>query len=236
MGAGKPAAAGPRATALVLALLSQLSRGIERLGAVMGDLAGWVYMACAFFITFDVLSRRFLGFSSQGTFEISGYLLALGITWGLTHTLATKGHIRVDVLVMRLPVRVRAYLHGLALAFLATLSLLFARRAWDVLLESWEFGARDISALSIPLVIPQGLWTIGLTVFGGLSLMMLLETLLLLLLGQQEMVDQMLGSRSLEEETEEALEAAGVAHAPPTAQGALSEQAEAVATVRRKTP
>lgn len=52
----------------------------------MGDLAGWVYLLCACFITFEVISRRYFGFSSQGTTEISGYMLAFGITWGLWPT------------------------------------------------------------------------------------------------------------------------------------------------------
>jgi TRAP-type mannitol/chloroaromatic compound transport system permease small subunit len=197
-------------------LLGHLTHGIERLGHLMGSLAGWMYLLCAFFIAFDVVSRRFLGFSSQGTTEISSYMLAFGISWALADVLATKGHIRVDVLVMRLPIRMRAYLHVLALTFLTVLGVLFARRAWDVFLESWEFGAKDTSALSIPLIIPQGFWAVGISVFCALTVMMWLEMLLLLLLAQQAAVDQRLGARSIEEETEEALEAVGLAHAVPT--------------------
>ena len=196
----------------MLRLLSYLTHSLERLGDLMGSLAGWMYLLCAFFITFDVVSRRFLHFSSQGTTEISSYMLAFGISWGLAYVLATKGHIRVDVLVTRLPVRIRAYLHVLALTFLTVLSLLFARRAWDVCLESWEFGAKDTSALSIPLIIPQGLWAIGISVFCILAVIMWLEMVLLLLLAQHAAVDQRLGARSIEEETEEALEAVGLSH------------------------
>jgi TRAP-type C4-dicarboxylate transport system permease small subunit len=199
----------------MLKLLEHLTHGIERLGDLMNSCAGWMYLLCAGFITFDVLSRRFLGFSSQGTTEISSYMLAFGISWGLAQALTSKGHIRVDVLVMRLPVRVRVYLHLLALSFLTVLGLLFARRAWDVVLESWEFGSRDTSALSIPLILPQGLWAVGLSVFGLLTVLVLLQTVLLLLFGQQDMVDQRLGARSVKEETEEALEAVGLPHTPP---------------------
>jgi TRAP-type C4-dicarboxylate transport system permease small subunit len=199
----------------MLRLLSYLTHSLERLGDLMNSLAGWMYLLCACFITFDVISRRFLHFSSQGTTEISSYMLAFGISWGLAQALTSRGHIRVDVLVLRLPVRVRAYLHLLALAFLTVLGLLFARRAWDVVLESWEFGAKDTSALSIPLILPQGLWAIGLSVFCVLTVLVLLETVLLLLLGQQGAVDQRLGARSVAEETEEALEAVGLTHTPP---------------------
>jgi TRAP-type C4-dicarboxylate transport system permease small subunit len=181
----------------------------------MGDLAGWGYLVCAFFITFDVVARRFLGFSSQGTVEISGYLLAFGITWGLAYALSVRGHIRVDVVVMRSPLRLRACAHALALALLAVFGALLALRAWGVVQESWALGARETSALTIPLVIPQAPWAAGLTVFAILAAVLLLRTLLLLLHGRYETVDRMLAARSLEEETEEALEAAGVAGAPP---------------------
>jgi TRAP-type C4-dicarboxylate transport system permease small subunit len=194
----------------VLRLVDRLRDGIERAGDVMADVAGWIYLVSAFFITFDVVSRRYLGFSSQGTTEISGYLLATAITWGLAHALSSRAHIRVDVLLTRVPVRGRAYLHTLALAFLAVLALLLARRAWSVLGESWEFGARDTSALSIPLALPQFPWALGLTVFGALVVVTLARALGLLLGGRPEAVDRMVASRGFAEEAEEAREAAGL--------------------------
>jgi TRAP-type C4-dicarboxylate transport system permease small subunit len=189
---------------------------IERLGDAMGDAAGWVYLLCALLITFDVVSRKFLGFSSQGTTEITGYMLGFGITWGLAHALAMKAHIRVDVLVMHLPLWLRAYLHALALALLTSVSVFFAWRGWAVVVESWEFGAKDTSALSIPLILPQGLWALGLTAFCALTVVMLLEVILLLALGRRDGVDHLLGPRSIAEETEEVLEAAGLAESIPS--------------------
>lgn len=211
---------------MALTLLGYLSRGIERIGTAMGELAGWIYLLCAFFITFDIVSRRFFGFSSQGTTEISSYMLAFGITWGLTYTLAVKGHIRVDVLVMRVPLRARAFLHALALAFLVVLSVLLSWRAWSVVLESWEFGTIDPTIFHIPLVIPQGLWAFGITVFSALTVAMLADTLLLLLVGRYAAVDELLGSRAVEQETQEALEAAGVATARPARAAAPQDSPE----------
>ena len=182
----------------------------------MGWMAGWLFVVCAFFVTCDVLSRKFLGFSTHGTTEITGYMLAFGITWGLTQTLTMRAHIRVDMLVLRMPLGLRAHMHAVALLFLATMIFFCAWRGWAVVFESWEFGARDTSALSIPLIVPQGLWAFGLTVFFALSLVMLLEVVLLLALGQREAVDRMLRSRTVAEEAAEALEAAAMAHAGDT--------------------
>jgi TRAP-type mannitol/chloroaromatic compound transport system permease small subunit len=199
----------------VLALVQRLRGWIERLGRLMGCAAGWLFVVCAFFITADVLGRKFLGVSSKATVEVTGYMLAFGIAWGLTDALTTRAHIRVDVLLTRLPVRLRAYMHALALVFLVVLNFFFVWRGWAVVEESWMFGARDSSALTIPLIIPQGLWAAGMTIFLLLSVAMLVEIVVLLVAGQRERVDRLLGPRTIQEETAEALEAAGVV-SPPT--------------------
>jgi TRAP-type mannitol/chloroaromatic compound transport system permease small subunit len=195
----------------VLALLGRLRCGIERVGHVMGCAAGWLFVFCSFFITADVLGRKFFGISSKATVELTGYMLAFGIAWGLTDALTTRAHIRVDVLVTRMPQGLRVYMHALALVFLVILNFFFVWRGWAVVEESWMFGAHDSSAITTPLVIPQGLWAAGMTVFFLLSVTMLFEVIALLSLGERERVDRLLGPRTLQEETAEALEAAAMA-------------------------
>lgn len=197
-----------RALSGMLAVLGRLQQGIERAAGVMNYAAGWLYIVCAFFVTFDVAGRKLVGVTSQGTTEITGYILAFGIAWGLAHTLATRSHIRVDMLVAKMPLGLRAPMHALALAFLIVMGFFLVWRAWGVVYESWEFGARDTSALSIPLIVPQSLWAFGITVFFALTVVMFVEVVLLLVSGRADAVDRMLGARTLEEETAEALEAA----------------------------
>jgi TRAP-type C4-dicarboxylate transport system permease small subunit len=192
----------------MLATLARLRRVVERTAGVMNYAAGWLFIVCAFFVTFDVIGRKLVGVTSQGTTEITGYMLACGITWGLAHALATRSHIRVDMLVSKLPLGLRAPMHVLALSFLTVMIFFVVWRAWAVVFESWEFGARDTSALSIPLIGPQGLWALGITVFFALIVVMLAEVLILLARRRVETIDRMLGARSLEEETAEARAAA----------------------------
>jgi TRAP-type C4-dicarboxylate transport system permease small subunit len=192
-------------------LFTVLRRFLAGVARVMNAVAGWLFVVCAVFVTLDVLGRKFFGVTSQGTTELTGYMLAFGIAWSLAHGLATRSHIRVDMLVNRMPLTARAAMHVLALAFLAVLAFFFAWRGWAVVLESWEFNAKDTSALSVPLIVPQGLWAIGLTAFFALTVVTLAEALVLLARGRTRTIDYLLGSRTLEEETREALEAAGVA-------------------------
>jgi TRAP-type mannitol/chloroaromatic compound transport system permease small subunit len=194
----------------MIRVVGGLRRVLDRLGTIMNAVAGWVFVLCALFIVFDVVGRRW-GISSKATVEITGYMLAFGIAWGLTDALTTRAHVRVDIVVTRLPLRARAWMHALALAFLVTLNAVLAWRCWGVVEDSWLFGARDSSALTIPLVVPQGLWALGITVFAALSALTLLEVLLLLLGGRAAEVDRRLGPRTVGEETRDALHAAAMA-------------------------
>lgn len=196
---------------IVLRATGLLRRGVSGLAALMAWIAGWNYLACALFVTADVLGRNLLGFSSAATVEITGYMLACGIAWALAHTLAVRAHIRVDVLINRLPTRVRAPLHLVSLALLLGVAAFAAWAAWMLVDESALFDAHDNSALRVPLVIPQGIWAFGLSAFVVMCAVLLLECTLALLLCEPERLDERLGSRSLRDETEEALQAVDMA-------------------------
>ena len=202
-GAGDPAAA--------LRAARALRRGVSAQAAGMAHLAGWNYIACALFITADILGRNLLGVSSAATVEVTGYMLAGGIAWALAHTLARGAHIRVDVWVNRLPLRLRAALHLLALLLLGGFAAFCAWAAWSLVDESLLFDAHDNSALRVPLAVPQGVWFFGLSAFCAMISVLALDAALLLVSGRPGEVDRLLGSRTVEDETAEALEAVGMA-------------------------
>jgi TRAP-type C4-dicarboxylate transport system permease small subunit len=193
----------------LIAAASFCRRAVAALGTLMGYVAGWGFIACAAFITFDVIARRFFGFSSQATTELTGYALAFGISWALAHALTQRAHIRIDVLINHLPARLRIPMHLLSLAALAVFMGFIAKGAYDLVDESVLFRATDISVLHTPLWIPQGLWAFGIGVFLLLILLMLAEGALLTLAGRGGEVEALLHARTYDEEAAEALEAVG---------------------------
>lgn len=195
----------------VLRAARGLRRGVSALAAGMAYLAGWNYIACALFITADILGRNLLGVSSAATVELTGYMLAGGIAWALAHTLARGAHVRVDVWVNRLPLRVRAALHLFALLLLGGIAGFCAWAAWSLVDESLLFDAHDNSALRVPLAVPQGLWLFGLLAFCATIVVFAVEAALLLVAGRAGEVDRLLGSRTVEDETAEALGAVEMA-------------------------
>jgi TRAP-type C4-dicarboxylate transport system permease small subunit len=182
-------------------------RAVARLGALMGYVAGWGFIVCAAFITFDVLARRLFGFSSQATTELTGYALAFGISWALAHALTMRAHIRIDVLINHLPNALRYPMHALSLAALAVFVGFIAKGAYDLTDESLLFRATDISVLRTPLWIPQGLWATGIAVFLILIVLMLVENVLLVLSGRGRDAEALMHARTYQEEAAEALEA-----------------------------
>lgn len=195
----------------LLAAAGGLRQGVAWVAAVMAHLAGWNYLACALFITFDIVARNFFGFSSRATVEVTGYMLACGIAWGLAHTLAARAHIRVDVLVNRFPVAVRAPLHLFALLLLGVFAVFIAWAAYSLYDESALFDAHDNSALRIAMVVPQGIWLAGILAFVAMVAVLLLESVLALLAGEPGRLDGLLASRSVDDEAAEALAAVKLA-------------------------
>jgi TRAP-type C4-dicarboxylate transport system permease small subunit len=190
---------------------ARLRRFLDSAGHAMNVAAGWVFVLCAFFVTFDVVARNTLGVSSQSTTELTGYMLAFGIAWGLPHALSARAHVRIDIFLNNVPLRWRQYLHILALTLLAVLAAFLAYGAVTLVLESWDFGATDMSLLRTPLIVPQGLWALGLAAFFALILAMLAEALLRLAAGDSAAIDRLVGTRSYTEEAQEALDAVATA-------------------------
>ena len=144
-----------------------LKRVIDRFFLATGYLAGMLFTLLAFFITYDVMARKWgywLGLpTTRVTDEISGYLMALAVTWGFAYTLRTEGHVRIDVLLPYFSPRWRRVVDLLAMWSTGFLACLFAWKVWLLVIDSWETGMRSSTYLLTPLWIPQGILGVGFT-------------------------------------------------------------------------
>ncbi len=193
----------------LFAFLRGLRLGLDRVGTIMNAVAGWLLIFCSVLISAEILARDFLSFSFGATLEISSYILAISISWGLSKALSERQHVRIDLLINKMPLRLRQYMHVAALAMMLAWCLLLAYGAVMLVRESYDFQAMDRSTLNIPMIWPQGLWAFGIVVFVVFITVMLLETTLAVILGMPEHVESVLGQRTLDEEAKEAIEAAG---------------------------
>jgi TRAP-type C4-dicarboxylate transport system permease small subunit len=140
-------------------------RLVDRLAAVLAILSGLLVLLLALFIGFDVIARRFLGFSLQGSDELGGYVLAIVGSLGLAYVQAERGFTRIDLALPYYPAPIRRALHVLAYLTLAGFAVFMAWYALGEFQETWRFDSRASTPLQTPLWIPQGLWLAGMIIF-----------------------------------------------------------------------
>src|SRR5690606_34715889 len=142
--------------------VTRVAQPITRWAAL---LCGWALMAIIVFICIEIAARKLFNVSFQGTDEIGGYVMAVLSCTGFAYALVTNSHVRVDLLIARLPRSVQAVANILAMTILAGTAIFIVMRAKGVLDETLEFGSVSTSPLQTPLWIPQSLWLAGLVPF-----------------------------------------------------------------------
>ena len=170
---------------------------ISRLGVWAG---GLLLMAAVVMIVVEIVMRRTVGWSFRGATELSGYILAISSAWSFAFALQEKAHIRVDVLYVRLQPRWRAVLDLLALTLLGLFMLVLVQQAYGVLATSIARNSTANKPLATPMWIPQVLWWSGLTWFAIVTVLLWLRVLVALAGGDTARIQELAGSRTLEEE------------------------------------
>lgn len=153
-------------------------RALARIGYIAG---GWCLILLSLMICVEVVLRKVFNQSLQGVDEYGGYALAISSAIGFAYAFYEGSHIRIDVLVRRLPRGLRiasSLVAHFSLFFVATF---FAKYAVLLTLESWDMDSFANTPLRTPLVIPQGIWALGMCLFSlavGVRLLVVLQGLL----------------------------------------------------------
>ena len=174
-----------------------LARRIARLGVWFG---GLLIIASALVVGVEVVIRKALDLTIGGADELSGFALAVATSWGLAFALLERAHIRIDSLYIHLPVRLCALLDILGLALFAGFIALVTWHGFGVFQTSYNLGARSLSPLGTPLVVPQLLWVLGFVMFLLIAALLLVRALTALITGDLPTVQRLVGSRSVSEE------------------------------------
>lgn len=183
-------------------LLGAALQGAARVSRWLARIGGAMMLVCAILVSLDVVVRAAFKVTYFESFELSTYAFAIATALGLSYALVSRAHIRIEVLYMLLPARRRGWVDLFAYVVLAVCALTLLYWSAQLVLGNYQSGARSNSSLSLPLVIPQGIWLIGLAWFALLSVLYALLGLRLCLRGQPEQAHKKLGVASLEEEIE----------------------------------
>jgi TRAP-type C4-dicarboxylate transport system permease small subunit len=161
--------------------------------------AGWMLMAISFITVFEIVARRWFGFSLRGVDEISGYVLAITSAAGFCWAFVMRSHMRITLLFPYLPALARTLLNLLAAVTLAAMAMFCAWRGYAELAANIESGKPANTPLQTPLWIPQAFWFAGLVLF-ALTTGAAAAHALGLVFRDRGLLDRLYGPASLEEE------------------------------------
>ena len=180
--------------------LQGIATQISRVGAIVG---GALLLLAAMVVCVDIFLRYTFSMTLGGADELSGYALAISSVWGFSAALLSRSHIRIDTVYVRVPRRARAALDVLSLAVFGFFIGLVTWHGWGVLRQSWVSDSHSLSAIQMPLVIPQALWFAGLLFFVAVAVLLLARALLAWLKGDLNKLFGLIGSKTAVAEAEE---------------------------------
>ncbi len=140
---------------------------IERIADVGGYLSGWLVPLMMVLVVVEVFMRYVLHKPLLVADEFSAYLLVALSYLGLAYTWRQGGHVRITILVPRMPSRFASWvrLSGLILIFLFLLGL--SQAGHKMIRYALKMDLRSETFFTFPLFWPQ------LTVFIGFVLLAL---------------------------------------------------------------
>ncbi|WP_372996548.1 TRAP transporter small permease subunit [Marinobacter sp.] len=187
----------------VNSLLDRVLVGVETGSLWMARAGGALILFTVVLVTIEVMSRQFIGRSDVHATELTGYIMAISASWSFAYTLMCKAHIRIDALYLNFPMKVRGVLDLVALLAMAMFAILVVDAVFDVTSASYSGGSTANTPLGTPLWMPQALWMVGLVWFGFAVSILSLRVLFGLLSGDNDRVQELAGSPTMDEQIKE---------------------------------
>ena len=148
-----------------------IRKTLDRLYVGSGAIASLLIAAICLLVCTQVifnLITKFGGRSINLTIpsygDFAGYFLAASSFLALAYTLTRGGHIRVNLLLTRLPSRARWVAEIFSLAICSAVAWYATFYMLKLCLESYEFGDLSPGIVAVPQWIPQSTVLLGLSI------------------------------------------------------------------------
>ncbi len=117
---------------------------------------------------FDRISTAFtgsaIGLTIPSYADFTGFLLAAASFLSLAYTLREGGHIRVALVISRLPKRLHRLVEIWCIGFASTVSLYFSWYIAKLTRESFVYNDLSSGMIAVPIWIPQSFMLFGLII------------------------------------------------------------------------
>jgi TRAP-type C4-dicarboxylate transport system permease small subunit len=165
---------------------------MERFAKIIGAVNGTMMWICgiigtgmAFLITADILMRM-MKIPIQWAFEMTQWLSATMALLGGGYALLRGGHVKIDLIYKRFPVRTRAILDIITSTLFYGLCLVLIWQGSIVAYESFLTKATTGAQLDPPMYIPQLLVPLGGLLIGLQGVVVLARNIRIAVTGRDE--------------------------------------------------
>ena len=184
-------------------MFDRLYRWANRIALAAALTGGATMIFASVMVTFDVLIRKLFNTTLGGADEISGYLFAIATSCALPFAFLRRANVRIDALYVHMPRTACAVVDLLGATLLAVFAVALTWRALALVADSVAIGARSVTPLHVPLVLPQSFWLAGWIMFSLCLLLVVFGIARALIRGDLLTVHRLGGAMSVEEEIED---------------------------------
>jgi TRAP-type C4-dicarboxylate transport system permease small subunit len=156
-------------------MTDRLLRGVRALVSVLRVLAGVLLIASIALNFANVIGRYFFNTSIFWAEEVMLYLMVACVFLGNGVVAWSGRQLRMDVIVAMMPVPVQKVLALVAELTFVVVAVAIVVFSWPVIRDLWLFDQRSQSA-ELPMVIPQIMIPIGLSIMAFLVVVRLLTS------------------------------------------------------------
>jgi len=149
-------------------MMKRLGNIVESVANLGGYFSGWLVFLMMLLVAFEVFMRYVMHRPPMLADEFSAYMLVALSYIGMAYTWRQKQHVRISLLVSRLPPRVASWTRLITLLLVFVFLLGLDQAGYRLIVYSLKMHYRSDTWLATPLIGPH------LTVFIGFILLTLL--------------------------------------------------------------
>ncbi|NMZ40784.1 TRAP transporter small permease [Pseudomonas proteolytica] len=165
-----------------------------------GIVFGAMMLLLALAITAETVVRKLFSFSLGGLDELGGYAMAVCAPLAFTVALIERAHIRISIFQVKMGVRAQAVTNAMAMVSLGLLSAYLLYFTTITLLDTQSYQSVAQTPWATPLVYPQALWLLAMSVFTVAALVLCGQACRLLWRGDWVMLNKRFGADTVAEE------------------------------------
>jgi len=173
---------------------------------ILGCAFGYLCLGLSVLVSADIILRKFFGTSLQGADELGGYVLAIGSSLAFCVALIGRNHMRIDLLHYKLPAPIQGLLNWLSISLIAAFALLLSWTTLGIVQETLEYHSTAPTPWATPMIYPQGIWYVCLTIFAVVATVYAVRASRLFLAGRIAELNEAFQPKAAREELQEELE------------------------------